>query len=157
MGSNGYGLYQLVVDEKTGEETFVNLTTKDGLVEDKTGRLWITTANGLSVFDPLARTFINYDEKDGLLSQHFYWNSAVKAASGVLYFGSMDGLIEVVDENKAANYSVHLTFTQLLVDNQVVTPANSDIISEDIVKTSRRQRLSGCMSRTNRLPLSSRR
>lgn len=140
LGSNGYGLYQLVVDEKTGEETFVNLTTKDGLannavhgiVEDKTGRLWITTANGLSVLDPLARTFINYDEKTGLLSQHFYWNSAVKAASGVLYFGSMDGLIEVVDENKAANYSVHLTFTQLLVDNQVVTPANSDIISEDI-------------------------
>ena len=94
--------------------------------------MWITTANGLSVLDPLARTFINYDEKTGLLSQHFYWNSAVKAASGVLYFGSMDGLIEVVDENKAANYSVHLTFTQLLVDNQVVTPANSDIISEDI-------------------------
>lgn len=140
LGSNGYGIYQLTVDEKTGEEVFLNLTTNDGLannavhgiVEDKTGRLWITTANGLSVFDPLARSFINYDERDGLLSQHFYWNSAVKSAGGSIYLGSMEGLIEVVDENKDANYSVHLTFTQLFVDNQVVTPANSDILSEDI-------------------------
>ena len=35
LGSNGYGLYQLVVDEKTGEETFVNLTTKDGLANNR--------------------------------------------------------------------------------------------------------------------------
>ena len=140
LGSNGYGLYQCVVDEETGAETFLNLTTNDGLanntvygiVEDRTGRLWITTANGLSVFDPLARTFINYYEKDGLLCQHFYWNSAVTAGNGVLYFGSMNGLTEVVDENKNANYTVHLTFTQLFVDNQLVTPANSDVLTEDV-------------------------
>lgn len=144
LGSNGYGLYQCVVDEKTGEESFLNLTTADGLsnnavhgiVEDKTGKLWITTANGLSVYDPLARTFINYDESDGLLSQHFYWNSVAKAPNGTLYFGSVDGLIEVVDENKDAKSTVHLAFTQLFVDNQIVTPVNSDVISEDISQAS---------------------
>ena len=139
LGSNGYGLYQRTIDE-TGKETFVNLTTNDGLanntvhgiVEDKQGRLWITTANGLSVYDPRARTFINYKESDGLLCQRFYWNSAVKAADGTIYLGSMKGLIEMVDENKEAVFPVHLTLTQLLVDNQIATPVNSDYIDEDI-------------------------
>ncbi len=140
LGSNGYGLYQRVVDNK-GKETFHALTTDDGLannsvkdiVEDARGRLWITTANGLSVYDPRARTFINYGERDGLLCQRFYWNSAEKGVDGTIYLGSMKGLIEVVDENKEAVYPVHLTFTRLMVDNQVVTPSNnSDFIDEDI-------------------------
>ena len=113
LGSNGYGLYQRVVDEK-GKETFHALTTDDGLannsvkgiVEDAQGRLWITTANGLSVYDPRTCTFINYGERDGLLCQRFYWNSAVKGFDGIIYLGSMNGLIEVVDENKEAVYPV---------------------------------------------------
>lgn len=140
LGSNGYGLYQRLVDEKTGKETFQVLTTDDGLanntvhgiVEDAKGRLWITTANGLSVYDPLARTFINYSEKNGLLCQHFYWNSAVKGTDGTIYLGSMNGLIELVDENKDAIYPVHLTFTRLMVDNQVVTAGHSDVVDADI-------------------------
>ncbi|MBP3776934.1 MAG: helix-turn-helix domain-containing protein [Prevotella sp.] len=140
LGSNGYGLYRRMVDEK-GKETFRALTTDDGLannsvkgiVEDVQGRLWITTANGLSVYDPHACTFINYGERDGLLCQRFYWNSAVKDSDGTIYLGSMKGLIEVVDENKEAVYPVHLTFTRLMVDNQVVTASkNSDFIDADI-------------------------
>ena len=140
LGSNGYGVYRRVVDKKTGKETFEALTTDDGLannsvrsmVEDVQGRLWITTINGLSIYDPHARTFINYNEKDGLLCQQFYWNSVVKSPTGSIYLGSMKGLIEVVDENRDAVYPVHLTFTRLMVDNQVATPENSEFIEEDI-------------------------
>lgn len=140
LGSNGYGLYQRMVDKKTGKETFKALTTDDGLanntvrgiVEDAKGRLWITTINGLSVYDPVTQTFVNYGEKDGLLCQRFYWNSAIKEPDGTLCLGSMRGLIEVVDENKEAIYPVHLTFTRLMVDNQVVTAGNSDVVDADI-------------------------
>lgn len=93
LGSNGYGVYRRVVDKKTGKETFEALTTDDGLannsvrsmVEDAQGRLWITTINGLSIYDPHARTFINYNEKDGLLCQQFYWNSVVKSPTGSIW------------------------------------------------------------------------
>ncbi len=140
LGSNGYGLYRRIIDKKTGKETFEVLTTDDGLannsvkgiVEDAQGRLWVTTANGLSVFAPRAHTFINYSEHDGLLCERFYWNSAVKGADGTIYLGSMNGLIEVVDENKDAVYPVHLTFTRLMVDNQVVTPLNGSFIDADV-------------------------
>ncbi len=143
LGSNGYGLYRLVektVGKDVAEERFEVLTTDDGLannavkgiVEDEVGRLWITTNNGLSVFDPHARTFINYREHDGLLSQRFYWNSALKGPDGAIYLGSMAGLMEIRGVNNDAVYPVHLTFTRLLVDNMDVTAAEGKVLDADI-------------------------
>ena len=138
LGSNGYGLYKRVVDEQ-GHEQFEVLTQQDGLVyngvkgivEDRNGRLWITTQNGLSVYDPKLQAFTNYSQHDGLISPHFYWNSAVKDASGTICLGSEAGLIEMLDENTDTHYHGHLTFTNLMVDNQNAI-AGSDYLKEDI-------------------------
>ncbi len=143
LGSNGYGLYKRVVSSD-GKWTFEVLTTDDGLannavkgiVEDEQGRLWITTDNGMSVYNPRTRTFNNYSQRDGLPCQRFYWNSAVKGADGTVYLGSLDGLTEIKGENTEIQYSNHLTFTRLLVDNQEVTAANSDILDADISQAS---------------------
>ena len=140
LGSNGYGFYRCVTGSSDGMEHFEVLTTDDGLannavkgiVEDEQGRLWITTDNGLSVYDPRTRTFNNYDEQDGLLCQRFYWNSAVKGPDGALYLGSLAGLTEVRGENIDAQYPLRLTFTRLMVDNQEITAKNSDFIDADI-------------------------
>ena len=139
LGSNGYGLYRLVKDKGDPRGHFEALTTADGLafagvkgiVEDANGRLWITTQNGLSVYDPNTRSFSNYFESEGLVNQHFYWNSAVRDASGVIYLGSEGGLIEVLGENSEAKPHGKLVFTQLTVDNQEVM-AGSEYLSDDI-------------------------
>ena len=138
LGSNGYGLYHRVVG-KDGQETFEVLTQADGLVnnavkgivEDQNGKLWITTQNGLSVYDPHLKTFTNYTQTDGLVSSQFYWNSAAIAQSGVIYLGSEAGLIEVTGENPEATYQGHLVFTHLMVDNQDIQ-AGSDYLDDDI-------------------------
>ncbi len=143
IGSSGYGLYRRVVDEQ-GQEHFEALTTDDGLannavkgiVEDGQGRLWITTNNGLSIFDPHARTFINYSEREGLVCQRFYWNSAQRGPDGAIYLGSIEGLTEVRGENRDAMHDVHLTFTKLLVDNQEVTATNGSVLDADISQAS---------------------
>ena len=139
LGSNGYGLYRLVKDKGDPRGHFEALTTADGLafagvkgiVEDANGRLWVTTQNGLSVYDPNTRSFSNYFESEGLVNQHFYWNSAVRDASGVIYLGSEGGLIEVLGENSEAKPHGKLVFTQLTVDNQEVM-AGSEYLSDDI-------------------------
>jgi ligand-binding sensor domain-containing protein len=139
LGSNGYGLYRLVKDKGDPRGHFEALTTADGLafagvkglVEDANGRLWVTTQNGLSVYDPNTRSFSNYFESEGLVNQHFYWNSAVRDASGIIYLGSEGGLIEVLGENSEARPHGKLVFTQLMVDNQEVT-AGSEYLSDDI-------------------------
>ncbi len=138
LGSNGYGLYRRVVDEK-GHERFLVLKQEDGLVyngvkgivEDRNGRLWITTQNGLSVYDPKLEAFTNYSQYDGLASSHFYWNSAIKDTAGIIYLGSEGGLVEILNENADVHYHGHLTFTHLIVDNQDAL-AGSDYLDEDI-------------------------
>ena len=140
LGSNGYGLYRRNVKSgKKKEEVFEALTTEDGLafggvkgiVEDTNGRLWVTTQNGLSIYDPKTRIFSNYFESEGLVNHHFYWNSATCDESGVIYLGSEGGLIEVLGENTAPKPYGKLVFTQLIVDNQEVT-AGSEYLSDDI-------------------------
>ena len=141
LGSNGYGLYRRKEGEKerSSQETFEVLTQEDGLVnnavkgivEDRNGRLWITTQNGLSVYDPHSATFTNYTEADGLVSSQFYWNSAVIAPSGTIYLGSEAGVIEVTGENPEAARQGHLVFTRLMVDNQDIM-AGSDYLDADI-------------------------
>lgn len=138
LGSNGYGLYHRIVG-KEGKETFEILTQEDGLVnnavkgivEDQNGKLWITTQNGLSVYDTHLKTFTNYTQADGLASSQFYWNSAVIGKSGMIYLGSEAGLIEVTSENPEATYQGHLVFTHLMVDNQDIQ-AGSSYLDEDI-------------------------
>ena len=139
LGSNGYGLYRLVKDQKDQRGHFEALTTEDGLafsgvkgiVEDANGRLWVTTQNGLSLYDPKTHTFSNYFENDGLVNQHFYWNSAMRDEAGVIYLGSEGGLTEVLGENTASMPNGRLVFTHLMVDNQDVT-AGSEYLSEDV-------------------------
>ena len=138
LGSNGYGLYKRVVDDD-GTERFEVLTQANGLVyngvkgivEDRNGRLWITTQNGLSVYDPKLQAFTNYSQYDGLISPHFYWNSAIKDAAGTICLGSEAGLIEMIDDNTDTHYHGHLTFTKLMVDNQEAI-AGSDYLEQDI-------------------------
>lgn len=142
LGSNGYGLYRLVRRQESGgrsQEVFEALTTEDGLafggvkgiVEDANGRLWVTTQNGLSIYDPKTRLFSNYFESEGLVNHHFYWNSAVRDESGVICLGSEGGLIEVLGENAEAQPYGRLVFTRLMVDNQEVA-AGSEYLSDDI-------------------------
>ena len=38
------------------------------ILEDRLGRLWLSTQKGVSRFDPLTETFRNYDVSDGLQS-----------------------------------------------------------------------------------------
>ena len=95
------------------------------------GHLWITTQNGLSVYDPKTQLFSNYFENEGLVNQHFYWNSAIRDDSGVIYLGSEGGLIEVLGENAESRPKGKLVFTHLIVDNQDVT-ADGEYLSEDI-------------------------
>lgn len=79
--------------------TFQHFTTAEGLpsnvinavVEDGTGKLWISTNKGLSRFDVEHRTFKNFDREDGLQSNEFNVNAALRARNGNLYLGGIYG------------------------------------------------------------------
>ena len=61
-------------------------------IEDDQGRLWYGMGNdGLQVLDRETNAVSSYNQKGGLVSNHF-WVST-KAVDGTLYFGGTDGLV----------------------------------------------------------------
>jgi len=91
------GLFRL--DPETGKFTH-HYTEKDGLpnnsvggvLGDAKGDLWVSTANGLSRFDPRGQTFRNYDMFDGLQGNGFSPHCHAKVRDGRLFFAGGNGL-----------------------------------------------------------------
>src|SRR5206468_2696504 len=77
-------------------ETF---TTRNGLPSDVVygirsdghGRLWLSTNNGLSCFDPRTGQFTNYGVSDGLQASEFNFGAWYQSPSGELFFGGIYG------------------------------------------------------------------
>jgi ligand-binding sensor domain-containing protein/signal transduction histidine kinase/DNA-binding response OmpR family regulator len=61
-----------------------------GILEDSHGNFWISTNKGISRFDPIAKTFRNYTQADGLNSDEFY-KSCLKTKTGEFFFGGNKG------------------------------------------------------------------
>ncbi|HNH28653.1 MAG TPA: two-component regulator propeller domain-containing protein [bacterium] len=97
IGTAGGGLNRY--DKQTGHwKTYTDKhglanNVINGILEDQTGRLWISTNKGLSRLDPKTETFRNFDEGDGLISAEFGVGAALRAHDGRMYFGSNRGLV----------------------------------------------------------------
>lgn len=95
IGTEGAGL--LLFNRKTG--TYKTWSQKDGLsgnsvlniLEDDAGSLWISTFSGLSRFTFSNGQFKNFNEMDGLQSNQFNYNAALKLSSGEFLFGGIKG------------------------------------------------------------------
>ncbi|WP_316795021.1 two-component regulator propeller domain-containing protein [Pedobacter agri] len=95
LGTEGGGL--LLFDRNAGK-IVKKFSEEDGLcnnavlniLEDDFGNLWLSTFFGLSKFDR-KKKFQNYYKNDGLSSNQFSYNAALKLKNGELAFGSIDG------------------------------------------------------------------
>ena len=100
IGTAGGGLSRLRrLDTESRRALFKNYSESQGLPSkvihgirsDASGRLWISTNNGLSRFDPQTETFRNYDRSHGLQSNEFSFGSHYASESGELLFGGFNG------------------------------------------------------------------
>ena len=123
--TNNRGLIRY--DQKTNKVIYY--TVKNGLpndnvlgvLEDDNGNLWVSTANGLSMFNRKNKTFKNYTIADGLPGNEFNANAFFKSTDGEMFFGGYNGFISfypnrIQTNNKAAT----LVITGLKVDNKPV-------------------------------------
>ncbi len=95
VGTWGGGLnkYNTKTDKWTlyTEKNGLCNNTVYGILEDSNNNLWLSSINGLSMFNPIIEKFNNYYVEDGLQSNEFNMNAFHKGKSGNLYFGGING------------------------------------------------------------------
>ena len=87
-------------------------TTADGLsnnvtysiLKDDSGSLWISTNQGISMFNPATRLFRNYGKAEGLLISEFNSDSFFRTSSGEMFFGGIGGVVKFHPDSVAVNH-----------------------------------------------------
>ncbi|MFC3198643.1 two-component regulator propeller domain-containing protein [Parapedobacter deserti] len=123
VGTEGSGL--LLVDKKTGH--YRQLTESDGLpsnailnlLQDSKGNFWLSTFSGLCKFDPISDEICNFYESDGLQSNQFNYNAALKLRSGEFVFGGIKGFNLFFPDSIRNFHTVpKLVLTDLRINNK---------------------------------------
>lgn len=64
-----------------------------GMLEDRSGNLWVSTMKGLAKFDPVTEQFQVYTVADGLVHNQFNWRASYKDDHGMMFFGGLNGFV----------------------------------------------------------------
>lgn len=111
--------------------TFTTFTITDGLpsntiysiIESNSGNLWISTNNGLSNLDINDYTFTNYSISEGLPNKQFNYNSAWKTHDGLLFFGTINGMIAFYPEDLQTIKNIaKVEFSSLKIFGNTIQP-----------------------------------
>ncbi|MDT8432342.1 MAG: two-component regulator propeller domain-containing protein [Bacteroidales bacterium] len=94
-----------------------------GILEDRMGRIWMSTDNGLSMLEPESRNIRQFFLHDGLLNNQFYWSAAHESEFGTMYFGGTEGL-DYFNPARFYDYTYlpDPKITSLRIHNQEVNP-----------------------------------
>lgn len=114
-----------------GKGDFEHFTTKNGLIsnaimnilEDKDGFLWISTFKGVSRFSVDTKQCLNYDfnKNSYLNANQFNQASGIKAQSGTILFGGINGLTFIKpDEIRILGTKPKLVITDFKIFNQSI-------------------------------------
>ncbi|HEU4643684.1 MAG TPA: two-component regulator propeller domain-containing protein, partial [Gemmatimonadaceae bacterium] len=96
IGTKGGGLERF--DRATGR--FTAFGTAEGLphsfvygiLEDARGHLWLSTDDGIAMFDPRTHAVVRYGLEDGLQAREFNRRAFYRSPDGVMYFGGINGV-----------------------------------------------------------------
>lgn len=125
VGTPGGGIGRL--EAETG--TFRNYNQSHGLesntvytlLEDHNGKLWMSTSDGISMFDPVDEVFTNYHRNNGVEISEFTPGSGIVTSNNEVIFGGNEGFILFHPEELKDNaYVPPVVITGLSINNQQV-------------------------------------
>lgn len=125
VGTNGGGLNKM--NKTTG--SFQTYTINDGLpnnviyaiLDDDSSNLWLSTNQGLCLFNPRNLQSHHFTSADGLPTTEFNRYEYGRSADGALHFGGVDGKVHFYPEDYYANRSTSaILINQLKLENKPV-------------------------------------
>lgn len=94
------------------------------MVADRSGGVWVATANGLAHLDSATGRFTNYWQSDGLPADEFGRSSAVLTRSGQVVLGTAGGVVRFDPDAIAPNpYMPQVRITEFSLFNEPITQA----------------------------------
>lgn len=137
VGTNGGGLSRYNKDtrsfESFSEENGLGNAVIYKILEDESGKLWVSTNKGISSFDPKTRKFRNYWHHNGLQSKPFVLGAGLSLPSGQFFFGGAGGFNYFKPSELRTNRTQpRVVFTDLKIANHSVEPAEDAAIHEQI-------------------------
>jgi ligand-binding sensor domain-containing protein len=126
----------------TRSETCTLYTPDDGLAHvdvaaitiDDANRLWMTTSNGLSLFDLEHSVFTTFTETDGLQNTSFFYHAHHQNERGEIYVGGRNGFDVFHPDSVVINTKPPpLTITELTVSGERYPPEEYQGRDEPII------------------------
>lgn len=126
IGTEGGGL---ILFDRVQGKVLERYTTAEGLcnnavlniLEDDRGDLWISTFYGISRFDATRKNFTNFYQGDGLSSNQFNYNAALRLKSGELMFGGIKGMnLFQPSSITASGEKPKMLFTDIHINNMPI-------------------------------------
>ncbi|MEN2413147.1 two-component regulator propeller domain-containing protein [Flavobacterium mesophilum] len=111
-----------------------NITAIHSILEDDDKNLWISTNQGIIKYNQKKKSVLLYDQKDGLASNEFNDNSALKLGSHQFYFGSPSGA-SFFDADKISlnQHAPQVLITDLKIKNETINAHDKDGILEQSI------------------------
>ncbi len=148
VGQTGLYLYDPKRDSFSLYTDRAGLATEfiKGICEDDQGNFWISTANGITEFNPETYSFKKYNTADGLQGVEFEANAYMKTRNGEMFFGGLNGFNAFYPENIRINTfvpPVYITDFQVFSKKMLVgdpgSPLDSDISMSGEIRLSYQQ------------------
>jgi len=110
VATKGSGVY-FVKTQDAEQGRFTHLSSADGLphdnvyavLEDASGKLWMSTDNGVCEYHRVTKTFRTFGIGDGLQGREFNRRAFFRSASGEMLFGGTRGLSSFFPEQTTSN------------------------------------------------------
>lgn len=108
-----------------------------GILEDEEkDALWLSTFDGMSLFNKKTEKFNNFSLADGIQSQLFADFSYLKTTGGYYIFGGANGITVFKSDDLKNNFSPPKVFlTDLKLFNKSVVPGKESILEKPIYET----------------------
>lgn len=107
-------------------------TDISSIEQDKQGKLWISTLDGLSQLDPHTMKVINFYASDGIGGNQFNDRASCQLTDGTLVFGGTHGLTYFNPNFEASLRKAPILFESLKVNGNPVHPADDAAINRSL-------------------------
>lgn len=143
LGTASNGLFRL--DTKTESiKNYTNAKLSDGnivgILDDDRNNLWLSSSNGLFLFNKKNGNFKRLQREHGLQSDLFKKNAYLKSTTGELYFGGLKGIVtfnpeEITDEVYSPKIEIiDITIASHQKNNKVYKPSKRNITQSGALK-----------------------